>query len=162
MGLDTYLIKEKPSNEYVSLEDWDEIEVAYWRKCYGVNEWLKSKSKEIENSYLKEFSTDILKPIVKKMEKYIDKLIKKSNQLGYFVDNVDDLYSLVIELDNNYGYNNQNYDKLEKIILSFNMDGLDFDSFDNSIWSSLSTFIQTYDNFRKAEKESVLYYDESF
>ena len=159
MGLDTSLIKKKWDSIEKSLDDIEENEIAYWRKCYGINNWLKSKSKNIENSYLKEFPAGILRPTVEKMDNYINKLIEKANELGYFVNDIDDLYSLIIELDND---SDENYDKLEKIIKSFNIDGLDFKTFEDSIWSSLSTFIQTYNNFKKAEKESVLYFSESY
>lgn len=161
MGLDTYLIKEKPKNEYTSLQDWEKIEVGYWRKCYGINDWLKRKSGKKIEKWLFEFPAEILKPIVEKMEVYIDKLIKKANELGYSVENVDDLWSTICTLDESNSIE-KDLETLDKVIYSFNIDDLDYSVFDDSIWSALSTFIQTYNNFKRASQEPVLYYGESF
>lgn len=137
MGLDT-IIRRKSDNE----------ELAYWRKCYGVDRWLRSKaSSELENDYEFEIDTVVLRDPVEKMEKYIARLITKANNLGYYVEDVESLKQLVSTL---YEENIDDCEELEKIIKSFAVDGLDYSAFTDSIWAPLDIFLITYSQFQKA------------
>ena len=56
-------------------------------------------------------------------------------------------------------YNEDNYKdycKIEKCIKGFNINGLDYDSFEDSIWNPINTFIQTYKNFEKVVNLSII------
>lgn len=143
MGLDT-LLRTKVWRED---DDNDEDDVCYWRKCYGIDNWLAEHSSEvIEPQCTWKIETKILKDSLGTFEKYINKLIKKANQLGYEIEDFDELYSLIVSL------NEEDKDmlKLEKVIKSFDYKGLDYRTFEDSIWSPLSTFCQTYQHFKKA------------
>lgn len=149
MGLDTYLQK-----HYENYTDdmpegiYEDNEVCYWRKCWGLDHWLSSKAtKVIEEQCVWEINTSVLKEPLAKMEKYIDKLIKKSNDMGYLVDDTEELRIVVNEIEDD---NEKDYEKLLKIIKSFSCNGLDMEVFADSIWSTLSTFINTYNQFKKA------------
>ena len=121
-------------------------DIAYFRKCYGLNDWIKSKCEKIEDDYL--FDTSILPPILEKMRLYLNKMISVAEQDGYFIvsqtNKYENLRLLVCEMDEEQ---NETYTKLDKIIKSFNIDGLTYDNFEDSIWSSVNTFIQTYKQF---------------
>lgn len=145
MGLDTVFIRANCFNK----NNQEDNEVGYWRKCYGVNNWLVHKAtKCVKHDYEFEFSTDILKPIIPEMEKYLDKMIKRAKQIGYIVDNTEELFTLAIQLYDEDNY--EEYCKIEQIIKLFNCEGLTYQDFQDSIWCSISTFIQTYDNFKEA------------
>lgn len=143
MGLDTYFHRKTDGIN----------DIAYWRKCYGVDEWLRSKAKTVldEGCYY-EFDTAVLEPIIKAMSKYISKLIECANQLGYFVENESNLQDLTAELTTDQ----EDYIRLEKIIKSFNFDGLVFASFEDSIWDALHVFVMTYRNFINTVKYNNL------
>lgn len=151
MGLDMYFIKSKEDKE----------EMAYFRKCYGINNWIKSKCKKIEDNYL--FDTSILPPILEKMKIYLDKMISVVEQDGYFIVSqtykYEDLRLLVCEMDEDQ---NETYIKLDKIIKSFNIDGLTYNNFEDGIWSTVGTFIQAYQQFTKLEGQGEIIYIESF
>lgn len=137
MGLDTYLHRRNDGQN----------DIAYWRKCYGIDNWLSSKAKAVlDEGYRWEFDTSVLDPVIKVMSKYINKLIERANKLGYFIENEGELQDLTAELTTDQ----RDYIKLEKIIRSFNFDDLTFDSFDDSIWDALHVFVMTYRNFIKA------------
>lgn len=137
MGLDTYLHRRNDGRN----------DIAYWRKCYGIDNWLSSKAKTVLDEGCRwEFDTAVLDPVIKVMSKYINKLIERANKLGYFIENESDLQDLTAELTTDQ----RDYIKLEKIIRSFNFDDLTFDSFDDSIWDALHVFVMTYKNFTNA------------
>lgn len=149
MGLDTSM---RPLNS--------EEDVSYWRKCWGIDSWLGSKAiKVIEPNYEYEFNTKILKPIIPLMEKYIKNIIKKARKLGYRVKNIEELWTLTINL---YEENSNDYYELEKIIKSFSYDGLDFEIFEDSIWNPISLFLQTHQQFKNAVKYPTLILTSSF
>ena len=149
MGLDTIM---HPLN--------DEKDVSYWRKCWGIDSWLGRKAvKVIKPNYEYEFNTKILKPIIPLMEKYIKQIIKKARKLGYRVKNIEELWTLIINL---YDDSSDDYYELEKIIKSFSYDGLDFEIFEDSIWNPISLFLQTHQQFKNAVKYPTLILTSSF
>ena len=139
----------------------DKEEMAYFRKCYGINDWIKSKCEKIGDNYL--FDTSILPPILEKMRLYLDKMISVAERDGYFIVSqtykYENLRLLVCEMDEEQ---NETYTELDKIIKSFNIDGLTYDNFEDSIWSTVGTFIQAYQQFTKLEGQGKIIYIESF
>lgn len=140
MGLDT-IIQRKNDGE----------EIAYWRKCYGIDRWLRSKAIPQDNeNYEFKINTEVLKQPFEKMTNYIQKLIGRASELGYYVQDTEELKELIINLDEGGAEEIGDLDKLEKIIMSFASNGLDYSAFKDSIWSPLHTFLTTYAQFEKA------------
>lgn len=143
MGLDT-LLRKKVWNED---DDNKENDVCYWRKCYGIDNWLAEHASEVlEPQATWKIETKILEGSLSVFEKYINRLIKQANKLGYEIEDFDELHSLILSL------NEEDNDmlELEKVIKPFDYEGLDYRTFEDSIWSPLSTFCNTYQQFKKA------------
>lgn len=156
MGLDTYLC-----SKIEDIEDATSEQCAYWRKCYGVNKWLRSHSIEIDNSdYMKlNLTKDELNELLNEMSKKITKIANKLNSLGYDVETIDDVREVVSNIYNTSDAND--YFEVEKIIKSFNYMYLNYNSFADSIWSSVTTFIRTYIELSKLINADTIYFLES-
>ena len=161
MGLDTYLF-----NDF----KLPVVEVCYWRKCWGIDKWLNSKiyknkpiweNPEQEKDHYTpyyEFDCSILNPIVDKMKIYINKLTEKA-KLYSVIESLEDLRLYICELED---CDYDNYAEFEKLLYTFNIDGLTIETFRDSNWSVVDTFIQTYKNFEEAIKYAKLYLLSSF
>lgn len=161
MGLDTYLF-----NDF----KLPVVEVCYWRKCWGIDKWLNSKidknkpiwkNPEQEKDHYTpyyEFDCSILNPIVDKMKIYINKLTEKA-KLYSVIESLEDLRLYICELED---CDYDNYAEFEKLLYTFNIDGLTIETFRDGIWSVVNTFIQTYKNFEEAIKYDKLYLLSSF
>ena len=161
MGLDTYLF-----NDF----KLPVVEVCYWRKCWGIDKWLNSKidknkpiweNPEQEKDHYTpyyEFDCSILNPIVDKMKIYINKLTEKA-KLYSVIESLEDLRLYICELEGCYY---DDYAEFEKLLYTFNIDGLTIETFRDSNWSVVDTFIQTYKNFEEAIKYTKLYLLSSF
>lgn len=159
MGLETIFYehydRENPND--------NEPSISWWRKCSGINNWLISKASKKIDDCVFEFDTSVLNDVITTMGKYIKKLAEKANFLGYFVEDIESLRSLVAKLyDEEHGYDYKDYKILEKIIKSFNCNDLTFDDFEESIWDSLSNFVDTYKNFVKSVQYPTLILIESY
>ena len=155
MGLDTTLYEkyDAQTNEYTH-------EISSWRKCWGVDRWLRSKAFEvIRSDHAFKIDTEILKPIIVKMVPYIDKMISLANRKKYFVLDAESLLYLVGRL---YDDENNDYLAFDKIIKSFCCEGLCYSDFQDSFWSGVITFINTYIGFSKATVYPILILNSSY
>ncbi len=151
MGLDMYFIdKYDPSNN---------VDLAYWRKCYGINNWIINHSEPLENQVYK-FDVNLLKPIVSEMQERIIALTERLTIDGYYISNYFDYEEVrLIVID----WTDEEETKYNKILKSFNIEDLTYSSFEDSIWSPWSTFIITFINFNKVLQANInpVYYLES-
>lgn len=172
MGLDSCIYRKIEINSNNEEDDYKYTdEIAYWRKCWGVNNWLKEKvvSKVTDQVFM--IDTSIFYPILDKMKIYLNEMLKKARESGYFISEENDLdlqyeelRMTAINLYEEDGHLFQDYEKLSKILLSFKIEGLDYSTFENSIWSPINTFIQTYFQFKNIidSKEDKLFFLESY
>ena len=151
MGLDIYV--------YDKNKGMEDENSAYWRKCYGINDWIIKHSIPLEKDYYK-FDTNLLKPIIYEMKERIDKLIELLTKDGYYISNSTDYEEIrLIVID----WSDTEKEKYNKIIKSFNVEDLTYEHFEDSIWSPWSTFIQTFINFNNVLYTNInpVYYLES-
>ena len=141
MGLDTHL-------------KFNNNDVAYWRKCYGLDSWLEKNSIDVDDKKL--FKTKILKDITDKMKLYILKMIERINELGYYVNDDEDLRLICCDLYEGNIDEYNDYESIQKIIKSFSSNDLNFDTFSDSLWDPVNTFIQAYQGFMEAQNYEEL------
>lgn len=155
MGLDTTLYE-----KYDIQTDKYTHEISSWRKCWGVDRWLRRKAVEtIKDGCAFKLDTDILMPIIAKMQPYIDKMISLANRKKYFVLDAESLLYLIGRL---YDDENNDYLAFDKIIKSFCCEGLYYSDFQDSFWSGVTTFINTYIGFSKATAYPILILSSSY
>lgn len=155
MGLDTTLYE-----KYDAQNDEYKNEISWWRKCWGVDSWLRRKATNvIKEDCAFSFDTEILKPIIVKMEPYIDKMMLLADLKGYCVTDEESLSYLIGNL---WDEENKDYLAFDKIIKSFYFDDLGYGDFEYSFWSSVTTFINTYIGFKKAIEYPTLILSSSY
>lgn len=155
MGLDTTLYEKYDiqTNKYTH-------EISSWRKCWGVDRWLRRKAVEtIKDDCAFKLDTDILMPIIAKMQPYIDKMMSFADKKGYCVADAESLLYLVGNL---YDDENNDYLAFDKIIKSFCCEGLCYSDFQDSFWLGVTTFINTYLGFSKAIAYPTLILNSSY
>lgn len=141
MGLETFLHRKDDSILEIS-----EDKYGYWCRCFGIDDWLSKISDNPKNPECI-IQVEKLKQLLEPMKKRIDKMIEIVNQLGYVADNPEELRLLICDLRDEDNY--EDYHKIEKCIKGFNVNGLNYNSFEDSSWGSIHTFILTYKNFEK-------------
>lgn len=162
MGLDTYLESTLNSD----MENDSREEICYWRKCWGVNNWLRENSTPVgEMDYYRILDTAILKDAINSMRPRIEAMLKICKEKNYVVENdfykhksICDLYSLICDIEDD----TDTIKLLNKQIKGFKFKGLTYDVFEDCIWSALLNFVRTYNEFLKAIKYDKVYFLESY